>query len=416
MKVKNLLESDHAVRIVSFVIAVMAWVIVVVGINPEAKSEVRNLPVQVKLSDTSIEKLGLELISDQVLTANVTVTGARTVVGTLNDQDIEIVAVPSGITEPGTYSGIQLQARNISNGKQFEIDQCTPSTVTLKFDRKTAKSFPVTMRMNDFSVSDGYLLEEVITSPASITVSGPENDIAAISECAVFGKIGDSLKSTTIMNVPIVLLDADGQEIKNNHLTLSVNSVDITIPVLKKKTLPVSFSYLNMPDGFDPRTLSYVISNASIEVAGPESVVDQWSKIDVGYVDLSELDDTREYEFDVVLPTTFVNVENVSTVMMRFDLSEYEVRTFTVKDIRLENQPSEYTVNVNTQNISKVRIIGPKSTMETLTAEQLYAVLDMDDVETITGQYKIPVRISADGHKDVWAVGEYSIVINVETK
>ncbi|HAB01247.1 MAG TPA: hypothetical protein DCE08_07340, partial [Ruminococcaceae bacterium] len=65
MKVKNLLESDHAVRIVSFVIAVMAWVIVVVGINPEAKSEVRNLPVQVKLSDTSIEKLGLELISDQ---------------------------------------------------------------------------------------------------------------------------------------------------------------------------------------------------------------------------------------------------------------------------------------------------------------------------------------------------------------
>ncbi|HAB01253.1 MAG TPA: hypothetical protein DCE08_07370, partial [Ruminococcaceae bacterium] len=289
-------------------------------------------------------------------------------------------------------------------------------TVTLKFDRKTTKSFPVTMRINDFSVSDGYLLEEVITSPASITVSGPENDIAAISECAVFGEIGDSLKSTTIMNVPIVLLDADGKEIKNNHLTLSVNSVDITIPVLKKKTLPVSFSYLNMPDGFDPRTLSYVISNASIEVAGPESVVDQWSKIDVDYVDLSELDDTREYEFDVVLPTTFVNVENVSTVMMRFDLSEYEVRTFTVKDIRLENQPSEYTVNVNTQNISKVRIIGPKSTMETLTAEQLYAVLDMDDVDTITGQYKIPVRISADGHKDVWAVGEYSIVINVETK
>lgn len=416
MKIKNILNNDNTIRIISVVIAVFTWIFVVVVINPGMKAVVRNIPVQVNLAGTSAERLGLELISDEELFADVTVTGDRTVVGNINGNDIEVTAVLTGISEPGTYSGIQLQAKKVSNGKTFEIGACSPSSITLKFDRKATKTLPVSLEVSDLKVADGYMLEELIASPASITVTGPENEVLDISSCIVRTKADGELTSSVVLASDIVLLDGEGKEINNPHLSLSVSTVDITIPVLKKKTVPVTFSYLNAPEGFDEKSLKYMLSNDTIEIAGPENLINQWDSINIGYIDLGELDSTREYEFDVVLPSSFVNVENVTTLLARFILNDYEVKNFKVSDIELVNIPDDYDVSVSTKSISKVGIVGPSDVVSALTDKDLTARLDMSKIDIITGQYKVPVSLYAANHNNVWAVGEYFIVLNVTAK
>lgn len=416
MKIKKFLQNDNAVRALSLIIAVLTWIFVVVVVNPDAEAVVKNIPIVVDLSGTSAERLGLEIISDEVLLANVTVTGDRTVIGSLKSEDIEVSAVLTGISEPGTYSDIQLQVRKSSAGKSFEIETCSPSTITLKFDRKTTKTLPVSLELNDLTVADGYMLEEVITSPTSITVTGPENDVINVAGCIVRGNVDGEISSSTVITSEIVLVDGEGKEIDNPHLTLSVDSVDITIPVLKRKTLPVEFTFTNVPDGFDTDSISFFLSNETIEVAGPENLINQWNSINIGYIDLSELDSTREYEFDVILPSSFVNVKNITTLIARFVLNDYSTDTFVVTDIELENVPENYEVSVNTQKISKVTIVGPADVIEDLKNGDIAAKIDMSKVDIITGQYKVPVSIYSPKYNNVWSVGEYFVVLNVTEK
>lgn len=416
MKIKKFLQNDNAVRALSLIIAVLTWIFVVVVVNPNTEAVVKNIPIRIDLSGTSAERLGLEIISDEVLLANVTVTGDRTVIGSLNSEDIDVSAVLSGISEPGTYSDIQLQVKKSSAGKSFEIETCSPSTITLKFDRKTTKTLPVSLELNDLTVADGYMLEEIITSPTSITVTGPENDVINVAACIVRGDIDGDLNASTVITSDIVLIDGEGKEIDNPHLSLSVDSVDITIPVLKKKALPVHFEYLNAPEGFDIGSIDYIIDNNVIEVAGPEALIDQWNSLNIGYVDLSELDTTREYEFDVVLPSSFVNVKNITTLIVRFPLADYKTDTFTISDIRLENVPEDYEVSVNTQKISKVSVVGPADVISQLSNEDLVAKIDMSQRDVEKGQYKVPVSIYSTKHNNVWAVNEYFVVLNITEK
>lgn len=416
MKIKKFLQNDNAVRVLSLIIAVLTWIFVVVVVNPDTEAVVKNIPIVVDISGTSAQTLGLEIISDEVLLANVTVTGDRTVIGSLDSDDIEVSAILTGISEPGTYSDIQLQVRKASAGKSFEIETCSPSTITLKFDRKTTKTLPVSLELNDLTVADGYMLEEVITSPTSITVTGPENDVINVAGCIVRGNVDNDISASTVITSEIVLIDGEGKEINNPHLSLSVDSVDVTIPVLKRKTLPVEFTYINVPEGFDESSINYIFSNDTIEVAGPENLIDQWSSVNIGYIDLSELDSTREYEFDIVLPSSFVNVKNITTLIARFVLNDYETDTFVVSDIKLENEPDNYDVSVNTQKISKVTIVGPAEVIANLKKEDLVALIDMSKVDIITGQYKVPVSIYSPQYNNIWAVGEYSVVLNVTEK
>lgn len=416
MKIKKLLQNDNAVRVLSLIIAIFTWIFVVVVVNPNTEAVVKDIPIQIDLSGTSAERLGLEIVSDEILLANVTVTGDRTVIGSLDSDDIVVSAVLTGISEPGTYSDIQLQVRKSSVGKSFEIETCSPSTISLKFDRKTTKTLPVSLELNDLTVADGYMLEQVITSPTSITVTGPENDVIKVAGCIVRGNVGGEISASTVITSDIILIDAEGKEIDNQHLTLSVDSVDITIPVLKRKTLPVEFTYVNVPEGFDTQSINYMLSNDAIEVAGPETLINQWSSINVGYVDLSELDSTREYEFDIVLPSSFVNVKNITTLIARFVLNDYETDTFTVSNIKLENIPENYDVSVNTQKISKVTIVGPAEVISKMTKDELVAKIDMSQIDVNKGQYKVPVSIYSTANNNVWAVGEYSVVLNVTEK
>ena len=417
MKIKRFLQNDNAVRVLSLIIAVLTWIFVVVVVNPNTESVVKNIPIRIDLSGTSAERLGLEIVSDEVLLANVTVTGDRTVIGSLNSDDIDVSAILSGISEPGTYSDIQLQVRKSSAGKSFEIETCSPSTITLKFDRKTTKTLPVSLELNELTVADGYMLEEIITSPTSITVTGPENDVIKVAGCIVRGNVDGEINASAVITSDIVLIDGEGKEIDNPHLSLSVDRVDITIPVLKRKALPVQFEYVNVPEGFDKESISYLLDNDVIEVAGPEALINQWDSINIGYIDLSELDSTREYEFDVVLPSSFVNVKNITTLIVRFPLTDYKTDTFNISDIRLENVPEGYEVSVNTQKISKVTLVGPADVISQLTNEYLVAKIDMSKIDVKKGQYSTTyVSIYSTKYNNVWAAGEYSVVLNVKEK
>ena len=118
---------------------------------------------------------------------------------------------------------------------------------------------------------------------------------------------------------------------------------------LKKKEVPVTLSFINVPEGFPVNQLDFTISNETIEVAGPESNIDQYREISLGQIDIRTLDLNSTYSFSVELPTGYVNTQNIQSVLVQFDSTGMVEKNFNVTNIVVENVPLNYEVEVTTE-------------------------------------------------------------------
>ena len=415
MKKSKFLQNDATLKILSLVLAIVAWFTVVMFISTERTVIIRDVPVNIDIENSALNTLGLNLVSDKTIVTDVKITGHSSEVGSVSVNDIVVNAILTGISEPGTYN-VSVKASNSNSARNFNIVSASPETFSLKFDRTASKQVPIELEFSDIQVSEGYIMENIVVSPTTVVVTGPEKDILDVSKCVIRKEISGKLNKSEVFTSKLILLDKDGKEIDNSHLSLSVDEVDVTIPILKSKELPITFSFLNMRDDFDVSSLKYELSHQTIKVAGPEVLIDKMSEINVGYVNLEALGDETHYEFDITLPSTFINIENTTSVSLDFNFDEYSEKVFEIKKIEIKNPPSNYEVTVSTKKISSVDIFGPSSAINSIKSGDLVAEIDLSGIGLAVGEFKIPVSIYAPNYPNVWSKGVYYAVLTVQAK
>ena len=382
-------------------------------VSPETDETIYDVPVSVTLYNTAAERMGLQAVDGTDQTVSVKVHGNRRKISALTADDIALTASLSGVSGPGSFE-LPLSGENIS-GVEFDIVDISPSTINVRFDRLISKTFTVELDLDGVNVGEGFVREEPVLNPTEVTVTGPQEEIENIASCRVAVSVDDTLTQTLIIrDKKVSLLDSDGVEINSDTVALDYESVSVTIPVLQVKELPVRLSFINMPEYLSESSLRYTLSNTSILIAGPPSLVNSYSQISVGYVDVKNMTPTSSYLFDVNLPTGFVNMENIRTVSVKFEMSDYISKTFDVSDIRVVNKPADYDVSVTTKVIDSVTVYGPKSALEGMTSNDLVAELDISGQSVSLGQYRYPVSIYVPAKNKVWACGEYTVMIVVE--
>ena len=414
-KLDAIWHSDTFYKVVSVLVACAIWYGVAMNNTTAIPHQVRGVPVTVDNQTSFITRMGLTIIGDEEMFSDVTIEGQRAVVGGIDEDDISVSVDFSSVNGAGVFT-LPLVAENVS-GRDFAISVVSPSTVTLKFDRMVTKKFGIDLQVEGLvAPADGYLMEEPLVSPTQISVTGPDADIAKIASCVAAANYEGELTETTDLTSDIILLDKDGNPIGTENLTMDVKQAQITIPVLKTAELPARISFLNLPDNVDPDQLNYTISHPTITVAGPVDEVDEHSEIHLGYIDMKALDLDSSFQFDVKLPEGFTNVAHVETVTVEFDWTDMVSKTFTVTNLQLLNIPRGYTAKIQTERLTEVTVIGPAAVMETLTAGDLTAVIDLSRRSAQTGQFKTSVDIKAPAKEQVWAAGEYTAVVSVNEK
>lgn len=82
----------------------------------------------------------------------------------------------------------------------------------------------------------------------------------------------------------------DGNELELKYVVSDVTEARVTIPILKKKVVPVRLDFMNVPDGFQVDRLKFTLSNEEIEVAGPAESIDKYKEIPLGQIDIKSLE------------------------------------------------------------------------------------------------------------------------------
>lgn len=413
---RRLIASNRFLKLFSLVLAFFVWLIIVYATDDEYKRTIQNVPVTYTSTNT-LSSQDLSVISIEPQTVDVEVVGMRYVVRGLGPQDIRVSLQLGSITSAGVQ---QVPMVDETESTEFSVKSIAPAQASVRVDRIDTKILEVQANVTGVNIADGYIKNDEIVSPERVTVTGPISDLNKVAHAIVNVNLDKTLSGNESVNAPIILRDADGKEITNDHITMDYDTAEVTVPVLKKKDVGVEIKFTHVPPYFPLDDLSYTFSNDTIEVAGPATLVDSYNMITLGYVDVNRLSIGQRMVFDVELPSGFTNVNNIQSVSVSFDTEEFSTRTFDIAEVEVVNAPSNYEVTVNAGSLPLrgVEMIGPRDVLESMTGEDLVAQIDLSgqERELATGQTRMSVTVFAPTKGTVWAYGDYVAIVDIAEK
>ena len=200
------------------------------------------------------------------------------------------------------------------------------------------------------------------------------------------------------------------------HITTDTEQVEVTIPVLKMKEVPITFEYTGVPQGYDTSVLGAQLSQESILIAGPAERVDALESVSAGFVDLTKFKLGETVTLAISLPDGIRNLDALQSVDVTFDTYGFATRTVTVSQISVVNAPGDTAVTVTTRRLNDVTLVGPEEELNALSEANVVAQVDASagNINVSKGQQSMPATIVAPGSDTVFATGSYEVLCDID--
>ena len=401
----------------SLVVAILLWFSVAVFFDSTMEVTVSDIPVSFGTELGTNSQTGLDIIADESeTTVNITVSGPRYKVSRFTKDNFEAIAQTSAVTAAGEYT-LNLNVKLAVDDPEIEI-VAYKRTVTAKFDKFKTTEYIPEVEAPRISAADGYVLGKPFSTPDKISLRGAEADINKIVKVKVVTAIEQTVKETTTVAGKLEYYDKDGIKLDGESMPSvkpAVAKIDITIPVYKTKILPVTFSYTNVPEGFDDSIMKPVLSETQIEIGGPTDLISTMNELNLGEVDFRKISLGAEFELEVKLPAGFINVKNVTKLKLSFNFDGFATAEHSSEKFVLKNTPADFDVIMVTQKISDITLVGLKEDMEGLSGADITISIDFADKKLSEGTQEFTAVVFVNG-KRAWAVGEYTVNIKVTKK
>ena len=406
-KLKLFLDSKYFTMLLSFFMAVAIWIVVVTFFSTEARTTIKDVPIDIDYNSSYLN-LDLEIIDQSIETVDVTVVGPRDVVGSLTKDDVVVYPNINSVKMAGRYD-LSLNAVKKSSIKEYQIESLSSYQVAVRFDHLTEKAFKIETDISNLTIPEDLMVDKVTISPDNVVVKGPENTVSKIAKVVATVQ-QQELNQTAVLPAELILYDENGVELEKTHISYDVEEFNVTVPVLKEITVPVVVDYTNVPAGFDVSTLKVALSQQEITLAVPSRSADNIHQFVVGYIDLGTLEADSPYVFDITLPAGYKNVKEVAQISATVSGEKLDSKSVSVKEIKLINA-GEQKVEILTEVINHVEIMGEKSVVEELSADDVIAQINMTQVALAQGQQTVEVDIIIPSTDKAFVRGTYYVTI-----
>ena len=400
--------------LLSLVIALGIWLFVVSVVSPESEVEIRDIPVILD-GENALADRNLIVVSDKNFTVDLKLFGSRVDLNKLSASNITIVADLSQITEPGEHN-VRYDILYPSSVQSGNVDakERNPQYLKLTVAERGWKEVPVKIKYTG-SVPNNYVVDR--QNPkfdnAFITVSGPIEALEKVDHASISVDL-EGKTETIVANFRPVLCAADGTPLTElGKLTMDVTEVRATIKIFKIKQVPL---VVEVKDGGGLTSADVKLTQTldTIVVSGSDAELEKLDKIVVGRIDLSELMESTEVEFNITMDPGVNNITGVTKVKVNVELLvQLEIRSFKVNQIRPENVPGNRGVKLLTKEIT-VQIRGTKEALDQLKPEDIVAVVDCSDVaDSVNMTIPLNASIRLPEDSSAGAVGMYPVLVEV---
>ncbi len=421
---RNIFYHNTFVLVFSFVVALVTWFAMAMG-DTEGNRVVADVPIEVQYS-TAAEEDGLHVFNMSYNTADLEISGNSLITNKLTAEDFQVTVTLNPTSTKLTGNTLQKMALKVravkkSSVTDYSIVSISPEEINVEYDRNKEVVLPIENEVK-YSADTGYVSGTVTFSEENVTISGPESSVNKISRAAVSYSVESPLRSDDSFSCPIRLYDQNNQEITDTaglYLEMSADVIDVTIPILPKKTVSLVASTVNRPKGFSDSRIT--IEPAQIDIAGPADVLSGINEITLDTpINFAELDIGQKNSFtlDIPLPMGVRNLSagenSVSQATVSINLNGYTEASVSVPAANFQpvNLPAGRTMTLNTQSLD-VSVIGSDAQVSKLTGDSLSAQIDLTNFADRVGTVEAPVTvaISGSGVDSCWVLGKYTVSV-----
>ena len=400
---------------ISILLAIIFWLYVRAENDIPMENQVRGIPIQITNEDV-LESRGLMVSEIDPETINITFEGSSSVVPRLNRNNVTVSVDVSRITSEGSYDLTYTVAMPTN------LNTTGGSGITRSSNVESIRVTVVPLYAREISiegtfvgeVADGYQAGELEITPETVTISGEESVVNQVAR-AVVEVGGDALTETYTGDLPITLLDRDGNVIEDDRISLSVDTALVILPVQVVRDVPLTVNLIpggGISQEDIDRYVKVEIDPATISVAGSAEDLEAITSISLGDIDLSTVLTTASVERNIEIANELTNISGVSRATVTITIEGLEMRTVDVSNFELRNVSAGYHADIVTQSID-IQIRGPQESLDQISPSQILVVGDLTDIVSATGRYTVPARVYLNGPDDVGVVGEYTVTVQV---
>lgn len=398
--------------IVSLVASLSIWIYVVSTENSDTTQVFRGVPVTIVGEEQLRSSKNLIVTDVDTSTVRVEIKGPRRIVDALDAQEltaqIDVSRLSSAAYASMKYKIVypdSIDTRNI-----YEVSY-TPETVNFNVSMLNSISIPVRGGFEG-KLAEGYIAETPVFEPSTITVTGPEAYLKDVSYAWVSFGADVTTESTYTVETSFTLMNANGNQVSTEYLSVSQDSVTATLPILMQKEVLLKIEPVYGAGATSANT-KVTITPDRITLAGDSSILEGLNEIYLDSINLSGFRSTFSEEYLIPVNNALRNLTGTATAKVDIEISGLSVATYSVKNISLVNIPENLTVDIVSESID-IDIRGTEEQLNELKPENIRVVADLADYKDSEGTYMPQVKIYIDGSIDVGAIGSYTITVEIK--
>ena len=282
---KGFFFKDSVLKVVSFVVAIIIWLYIIVVADPSVDIPVKDIPIRY-VNQTALEERGLALISDPDATVELKIRGSRKKIANIDNKNVYATVDLANIGKTGTFS------LPISISIPYEYDEIVskrPYNADVIIDRVLEQERDIQI-ITTGEVANGYIAGKAQASSRTVVLNGPSTILANIRGVAAY--LNYDGRSAEIKDVEtLCFIDSNGKRIEKGSdvydmVRMDISSVEITCPVMKLKSVPIVIDTTSFANAS-----SYKISvqPSNVSIYAETEILENISEIGVEKIDFKKL-------------------------------------------------------------------------------------------------------------------------------
>lgn len=388
-KFENLLSRNNTLLFVSLFLAIVIFIVIdqkIIVFNDNAAEVLKNQPV------TAIYNEEAYVVEGLPETVDITLIGSKTDLYIAKQSSSHDVTVDLNGLKPGTHKVNIEYNQNVG-----KIDyMVNPSTATVIIYQKVSETRTLSYDiLNQDKLDSKLVIDSVDYSTDKVVIKGAEHQLKNVSSVKALVDINNLVTqeagTVSLKDVPLKAYDNEGNVVEVEMVPSKID-VDVNI-ASPSKEVPIKV----IPTGevsFGLAIDSIGANETKVVVYGDTATLDDLKYIPVE-IDVSDLKENREYKLELSKPVGVrsMSVNNVTVTVTLASVSNKTLDNIGIEPRNLADNLKVQAVDANSSLVS-VTLTGVSSVVDTITADDVIAYIDLDGYTA--GTYEVDVQVEGN--------------------
>ena len=424
-KIKNLLIKNWKWKLLSLLLACLAWVVFMNIQDPVVTETISNVRVTVVNYDEYIANGNTIELSEmsldiENLSVDVRVKARQSVMDELLEDYADAIYVwidPYELEDDDDRLSIHYEIADSYSYKYRNVSFTTlynQAYYTVSTDSITSVSIPLTYTLvGTPETGYGYLEndEDIVLSPSEITLTGLSEELEEFASASITANVS-GLKDNTAQSESISFYDSDGNLVYlPDSVIASATTAVLYVPIYQTKEVDIEVSISGDPAEGYVCDENLILSSETVVICGQESDIEDVVSLTLPVIDIdgASEDVTRTYTVQDVLDASYLDEEllfysgeSEITVTCTVEALETMEVTVNTSEIEIEDLDEEETLVYDDASVT-VELTGTLDALEAYDTTELVLTLDASSLTTSSSSASVTVDT---GSEDVSAVDE----------